>query len=282
MSAALLTPFVHDVELVEVTKTTDSNRLEVLIKATTDAVDRDRERFLVTAWTHPDDLAYFYTKGRVDYNHQSRLGKTESERQRAIIGEPKPGESYTEDGAFFCPAFLYPENTYVRDLVPALKANSTRFGASVGGGAFPPAEITKSRYGPGVFDRAILDHIAICPLHEARNDETMVTLLKSIAGQLGGPEAVAATMRAAAAETPPPTAVADPFLPIIKRFLLKDARFQEHVYGELCARIDPFNPRVGEAVDFLKSAGMLPDEAERAALLAVAHVAAREGEGDES
>lgn len=249
--------FLRSAEITEATQS--GNRVRILIKASTDKTDLDGDRFLPQAWSNDEDRQHFLQKGVIDWNHLSRLLKfsegspsaildAERARSSAIIGEPIDLD--VDKNALFCKADLYPENAIVRDtLTPALKSHSTRFGASVGGGAYPPSEFTKAEYGDRVFDRAVLDHIAICPLKEARNDETMVSLMKSIQANLATREML-------------PGNNVGLLFDLLKSFVEGDVevrdRFQEYIHQHAVQNI---GPNAAELDRFFKSLGIPAAEA---------------------
>lgn len=268
-----LTPFLKTAELIEARAS--GNRATVIIRASTPARDRQNESFLAEAWSYPEDRAYFLKEGVIDYNHLSRLipakfkkahpsQVNESERARmdAIIGEPRTLETDGDD--LICEADLYRNNEYVKSLLPALEADSTRFGASVAGFAFTPSEKTKSLHGPGVFDRARLDHIAICPLKESINNETSVTLIKSAMNDSLG---IGHDDQAAAVAGPPGGGLDDA---LIREFAITQPGFKDFIYARLksqmAERLD-----YEFALDYFRRCGFEPDESRQLATRALIH-----------
>jgi hypothetical protein len=125
----------------------------------------------------------------------TQVVEAEQVAKEAIIGEPK--DLYVKDDVLFCPAELYLKNKWVQALLPQLESGSSRIGASVGGGVYEPSEVTKSKHGEKVYDHAILTHIAICDIQDAKNSETAVTLIKShIGAMLNAEETPAASIEA--------------------------------------------------------------------------------------
>ena len=280
----LLTPFLRSAEIAEISKTS-SGTYKALIKASTEKRDEDGDVFLSEAWTNTDDIDYFMRKGVIDYNHLSQLLRVrrgspaqiaEGERAalKAIIGQPTDMD--IDKDVLFCKSELYAENAYVQEMLPALKANSDRFGASVGGGAYKPSEMTKSKYGDRTFDRARLNHIAICPLMEAKNDETHVALMKSMAVSMGissEPESEAGA--APEGEGGLVSAEGSSLMEeISKSFLHAQPGFMDHLYGVLKSKV-VYGDRMdhAKAREFFKGLGMSDEQSEQLATEAVIHFA---------
>ncbi len=275
----ILSPFLKTAEIVQARAS--GGRVSVLIRASTPKRDRQNEAFLPEAWLYPDDRAYFLREGVIDYNHLSRLipakyrgaspaelAEAERLRLKAIMGEPKAIEVEGED--LLCQADLYRKNEYVEDLIPALEADTTRFGASVAGWTYPQSEKTKSLYGANVFDRARLDHIAICPLKEAINDETSITLLKSamadIAGGISVPEA-GINVRG--------EHLSGHFPELFRDFALSQPAFLDFLYGrletELARTLDYEHAR-----EFFLKCGLESPEARELATRAIIHFGSKQ------
>lgn len=176
------------------------NRLKVFIKFNSEIRDREGDLFLKSAWMNDEDSAEFAEKGYYDYNHGSSMKPNksmtpaqiiESElfRLKSIIGKPDPDPkkavywSEVENGPM-SEGYLDGENEFVKQIKSLTKAGYV-FEASAAGGVYAPSEETVSKFGERTWDRAKIQHIAICPLQEAINSETYVMLKSAIAEQLG-------------------------------------------------------------------------------------------------
>lgn len=271
-------PFIKSAALEDIRKSGDT--IEVLIVANSDQVDEDGDRFLPEAWTNPEDVSFFKSKGVIDYNHFSKVLKVKRgtpqliadgarNAARAIMGEPI--DMWVEGGRLFCKSKWYPENDYVREVLPALKAGSTRYGASVGCVAWNPSEMTKSKYGAKVYDRARLDHIAICPLAEAKNDGTRVELLKSAMAAmiLTGEDLPEANP--AAVPTPMIVEPTPAFMNLAQRYLMRQPDFLQMIYTEAESMVDSVNPDFDKLRAFFLDLGISYDESSRIATDALMH-----------
>lgn len=184
--------FLKSGTIEDVNPNHSEDKIQVLIKASTEAIDKEGDRFLKSAWQNDEDISFFKSKGYVDWNHLSEIlkanslenpeavAKSELARLKAVIGYPDPDKSLYWDGdALYCNAILDKKNEYVKSMLSLMNSGFDRFEASVAGAAFKPSDDTTKKYGPKTYDRARITHIAICPSNEAMNPETKVTLIKS-------------------------------------------------------------------------------------------------------
>lgn len=174
--------------------------LKVYMKFNSPERDKEGDLFLKSAWVNEEDNSEFARKGWYDYNHLSvikpnskmtpeQIAKSELARIQAVIGRPDPDPkkaiywSDVENGPV-TEGILAGENEYVKTMKSLLKTGYT-FEASAAGGVFEPNEQTVSQYGEKSWDRARIQHIAICPSTEAINPETFVVLKSNLARDLG-------------------------------------------------------------------------------------------------
>lgn len=229
------------------------NRLKVFIKFNSEIRDREGDLFLKSAWLNDEDAAEFAEKGYYDYNHGSSMKPNssmtpaqiiESElfRLKSIIGKPDPDPkkavywSQVENGPV-SEGFLDGENEFVRQIKSLMKAGYV-FEASAAGGVYEPSQETVSQYGDKTWDRAKIQHIAICPLQEAINSDTYVLLKSAIAEKLG------INMNIKTEEQKPETAVSlsVPVQQIqkpsaIQEFVLSSPEFAKHVFEGIVGEI---------------------------------------------
>lgn len=146
---------------------------------------RDRQNDLILSDAFDDDCRReFLHDGVIDYDHISMLGETPDVRAMAIIGQPE--DFYLKENIPICEGFLFRGNPYVDNtILPALKAQSKVFGASVGGKILKKSlyvdPLSKAK-GNDV-GKVRLKHIAITPLQKAVHQNTSVTLRKSESGE---------------------------------------------------------------------------------------------------
>lgn len=239
----LVSSFVKSGQIVDSKEV--GNRLKVFIKFNSEIRDRENDLFLKSAWTNEEDAAEFAEKGYYDYNHISvlkpnasmtpaQIAESELQRLKALIGKPDPDPkravywSNVENGPM-SEGYLDGENEYVKQIKSLSKAGYV-FEASAAGGVYAPSQDTVSQYGEKTWDRARIQHIAICPLQEAINPETFVLLKSSIAQGMGiimnvkeEPAAVQA-----GAVIPEQTAVIQKPT-AIQEFILSSPEFAKHV-----------------------------------------------------
>lgn len=175
------------------------------MKFSSETRDKEGDLFLKSAWEHKEDKNHFAKKGYYDYNHLSQIlkakptsspeeiSKSELSRVKAIIGRPDPDPtkaifwSDVENGAL-TEGFLNKDNQYVKEVVSLLKSGYDRFQASAAGGAYPPNQNTTKQFGEKTWDRATLQHIAICPTSDAINEDTYIKLKSALVKDLEVPE----------------------------------------------------------------------------------------------
>ena len=174
--------------------------LKVYMKFNSPERDREGDLFLKSAWVNEEDNSEFARKGWYDYNHLSvikpkstmtpeQIAKSELARLQAIIGKPDSDPrkaiywSDVENGPV-TEGILDGENEYVKTMKSLMKSGYV-FEASAAGGVYEPNEKTVLEQGDKTWDRARIQHIAICPATEAINPETYVMLKSVIASEMG-------------------------------------------------------------------------------------------------
>lgn len=181
MNSYFLQPFEIDInKSQEETK----QRIPIRIEASSPTVDKQKDLILTKAYTKPV-IDEFLKVGIIDYDHRSIIGKTSEEKATAVIGEPtnfkieKSKHNDMEVPIIY--GDLYKENAIVKNsLLPALKAGSTRWGASIGGNILKAREIIKSddkKYRE--ISEIKINHCAITPTLKAVNNFTSVSMVKS-------------------------------------------------------------------------------------------------------
>lgn len=275
--------FVKAGEIVEAEQK-GSDRIRVSIKVSTDKVDQDGDRILLKAWENPEDQQWFLDKGVLDYNHLSVLLKPTPARIRAqrmtpaqiaeasresaaaIIGEPLRLE--VSDG-LYCTGELYATNSYVREVLPALRSGSSRYGASAGGGFFQPSQMTKSSFGERTYDRARLHHIAVCPLAEAKNDETSISLLKSVqAGLADGEPTANAELATPLADEPQPLSLEA----MVKGYVLSRSDFKDFLIAQIQQQYSARSADQSRLMQLFQDMGLNGEEAREFANITIAEL----------
>ena len=122
----------------------------------------------------------FLKDGIIDYDHLSYRSKDPLIKAQAVIGQPL--DLYITKGIPYCDAFLFEKNPYVmKSILPALEAESTVFGASVGGSVLKSSlKDPMNKSGGNNINKVNLKHIAVCPLQNAVHPGTAVMLRKSL------------------------------------------------------------------------------------------------------
>ena len=158
-------------------------RIPIRIEASSETLDRDNDIILKSAYDK-DTIDDFLGVGIIDYDHKSILGKSEEEKAKAIIGEPtkfameKSRKSDLEVPVIY--GDLYKENPFVTDsILPALKAESTRWGASIGGSIIKAENKSDGDKKFREISKIKLNHCAITPTSKAINKFTSVSMIKS-------------------------------------------------------------------------------------------------------
>jgi hypothetical protein len=157
---------------------TKSGRVPITIVPNKPTEDRQNDTIVLKAFE--DCREEFLKEGVIDWDHISVLGKSALEKSQAIIGAPE--DLYVSDHLPYCDAYLFEKNPYVHDvLMPALEAETTVFGASVGGKVLQKSSSTdvKTNTKHSTITRIKLKHIAICPLQKAVHPGTSISLRKS-------------------------------------------------------------------------------------------------------
>lgn len=178
----------------------DKEMVNLRLRFSSEIRDSQGDLFLKSAWTHPEDVEYFKNKGVIDWNHLSRASRflksgsspaerAEAERvaSSAILGVPAKNRGIYLDGDIpTCEARVNAKSPYLAPYIPLLREGFKGLEASAAGGAYKPSGETIEKYGIQSYDRARIDHIAICPVAEAINPQTEVALIKSaMAERLG-------------------------------------------------------------------------------------------------
>lgn len=177
----------------------DRDFVNLRIRFSSEVRDKQGDLFLKSAWTQPEDVAYFLKKGKIDWNHLSKatrflkagasvVERAEAERiaSQAVLGIPKGKGIWIEGDQAVCDTRINAKNPYISAYIPLIKEGYQGLEASAAGGAFDPKPETIAKFGENTYDRAILDHIAICPAAEGVNPKTEIELIKSsLAESLG-------------------------------------------------------------------------------------------------
>ena len=269
-----------------------NGRHRIVVEASSETRDSENDKVLADAWTHPDDVAFYKSHGWLDWNHLTallpRLGaaakdggpeavvQAELAYIKAKIGEPVD-LMVTDDRKLRVVGDVYAENPFVKALVPAWKADSNQFGASAAGGFYKPRPETVQRYGEKTWDRARMQHCAICPRIEAKNPDTMTRMYKSVAAHLLGESEQAGEqfMKTQAAVEAAPTP-ADAFMVIVRDYLFQRADFAEYIYNDMRNRIIQGEPSFEIAVAYFRGFGVSLEKSQELAGLAIMHMRSAE------
>lgn len=177
----------------------DRDFINLRIRFSSEVRDKQGDLFLKSAWTEPQDVAYFLKKGKIDWNHLSKatrflkagcsvVERAEAEKiaSQAVLGIPQGKGIWIEGDQAVCDTRINAKNPYISAYIPLIKEGYQGLEASAAGGAFDPKPETIAKFGENTYDRAILDHIAICPAAEGINPKTEIELIKSsLAESLG-------------------------------------------------------------------------------------------------
>ncbi len=173
-------------------KRSGGDGIQVLARFSTQDVDQEQDCFLKSAWSNEEDVQHFMKKGFVDWNHlypiNKKLAREALQKGRAkeyndaeqlaiksIVGQPE--KLYVQDDGPYCQLRLYAKNEFIKAYEPALISHSDRFGVSAAGLTLRH----EMQGGVRKITRARLSQISICPLLEAINDNTTISLVKSAA-----------------------------------------------------------------------------------------------------
>lgn len=158
-----------------------NGRIPVTIVPSQPTVDRTNDKILLKAF---DDecIKSFLFDGVLDYDHMSILGKTALERSEAIIGQPENMFIDSTRKAPVIEGFLFAKNHYVfKSIMPALEAESDRFGASLGGKILMKSmeDDADTQRVVNAISKIRIKHCAVTPLQKAVHQGTSITLRKS-------------------------------------------------------------------------------------------------------
>jgi len=189
--------FYHPMQILKSTPTERGDRIEVLLRASSEKEDSQGETILKTAYGDKRMRNDFASKGFYDYNHSTdiienlmlkasgkELNDLMLQRERAIVGYPSkefaigmkdefpthlfPKGQPVEDG-IYSHGFLFAGNEFVKEMLPKMKAGFP-YGASVSG------TCSKSDMVGNKITKLNLKKIAIAPLNDVINDDTTVFL----------------------------------------------------------------------------------------------------------
>ena len=170
---------------IEINKAEKENnqRIPIRIEASSETLDKDNDLILLSAYEEKT-INDFLETGIIDYDHKSILGKDDEEKAKAVIGEPtnfkieKSRSMELEVPVIY--GDLYKENPFVRDsILPALKAATTRWGASIGGSILKSDSKNSGNKPYREISSIKLNHCAITPTRRAINKYTSVEMVKS-------------------------------------------------------------------------------------------------------
>jgi hypothetical protein len=189
--------FYHPMQILKSSPTERGDRIEVLLKASSEKEDSQGETILKTAYADQKMRSDFANKGYYDYNHTTdiieslmlkasgkELNDLMLQRERGIIGYPSkefaiglkdefpthifPKGQPITDG-IYSHGYLFANNEFVKEMIPKMKAGFP-YGASVSGNC------SKSDMVGNKITRLNLKKIAIAPLNDVINDDTTVFL----------------------------------------------------------------------------------------------------------
>jgi len=186
--------FYHPMQIVKANPTERGDRIEVLLRASSEQEDSQGETILKSAYADTGMRTNFQQKGYYDYNHLTDIlegqmreasGKELNDlllkKEKAIIGFPDrselaiglghefPTSFKTQADGVYSYGYLVPSNDFVKEMIPKMKAGFA-YGASVSG------TCTKSDMVGSKITRLNLRKIAIAPLNDVINQDTVVFL----------------------------------------------------------------------------------------------------------
>lgn len=244
--------------------------VNVKLKVSTETRDKEGDLFLKSAWTNQEDIDFFKNKGYYDYHHLSEILsyskskdpdeviRSQQNRLKAIIGYPvKDKALYSENGDLYSEGTLDSHNEFVKPIVSLLKSGFDRFECSAAGVMYHPSAETIDAYGQKTYDRARINHIAICPTNEAINPDTKVMLMKSLSKQFLKSETEPNNYKL--------TVISDP----IEEYISQSDGYQDWVLGKLNFYLENDQiPRNFESlVKFLENHKISKENAEKAVVI---------------
>lgn len=162
-----------------------AERIPVRVIPNHPTVDRQNEKIVLKAFSQPTIDDYLQNSRVIDYDHKSILGKDDLEKSNAIIGEAESLVVDLQKGIPILDGFLFRSHDIVeKSILPALKAGSRVYGASIGGRVLKKSlEMDPTTRRPfTTISEISLNHVAICPVAKAVNTRTLIQLRKSCAG----------------------------------------------------------------------------------------------------
>ncbi|PJZ89548.1 hypothetical protein [Leptospira levettii] len=185
--------FHHPVQILKATPEERTNRIKVLLKASTDGEDSQGEVILKSAFADNSMRSNFLKVGYFDWNHitdildakcrdvaPAEITEIQLAKAKAIIGRPEaigfkdefPASLGIKDDGLYCSGYLVGENEFAQEIRKGLEAG-VPYGASISGWARKEDKIGNT------IKKIQLRKIAIQPLMESINQDTAIRLMKS-------------------------------------------------------------------------------------------------------
>lgn len=186
--------FIHPMKIMKTSPTERGDRIEVVLKASSEAEDSQGEIILKSAYADKNMRNDFQNTGYYDYNHvtdiiehkmksmkAAELNALLLEKEKAIIGFPDksnlaigmkdefPTSFKLPSDGIYSYGYLIPSNEYVKEMFPKMKAGFP-YGASISG------QCAKEDMVGNKITKLKLRKIAIAPVDDVINKDTTVFL----------------------------------------------------------------------------------------------------------
>lgn len=193
--------YCHSATIETVRKSGTSDNPEIIIRASTDKLDRQQEIVLKSAFEDRDMQSEFQKEGFYDYNHITDSIENEIKKARgqevadlhlarldAIVGHPHRDNTglYIKNDGVYSEGFLHSKSKFGRALIDLMKSGFGSIGASISG------TVSEGDIKDGKIYKVRLKKIALQPTSDSINNDTFVKLKSIYSGviteSMGQPE----------------------------------------------------------------------------------------------
>jgi hypothetical protein len=183
--------YCHTATIETVTKSGYSDNPEIIVRASTDKLDRQQEIVLKSAFEDRDMQTEFQKEGFYDYNHitdsiENEIKKAKGQevadlhlaRLDAIVGHPHRDKSglYIKNDGVYSEGFLHSKSKFGKILIELMKSGFGSIGASISG------TVSEGDIKDGKIYKVRLKKIALQPTSDSINNDTFVKLKSFYSG----------------------------------------------------------------------------------------------------
>lgn len=183
--------YCHSATIETVTKSGYSDNPEIIVRASTDKLDRQKEIVLKSAFEDRDMQSEFQNEGFYDYNHitdsiENEIKKAKGQevadlhlaRLDAIVGHPHRDKSglYIKNDGVYSEGLLHSKSKFGKVIIELMKSGFGSIGASISG------TVSEGDIKDGKIYKVRLKKIALQPTSDSINNDTFVKLKSFYSG----------------------------------------------------------------------------------------------------